>query len=270
MEFGRAIVAIAVAGCGGATSDPDAAPEQSGGRGGSVSGGAPQGGFASGGGSTRGGTSSGGASDAGSPSVTGGTSAQGGSLSLGGREGKIVGTADCSSFERCGGEPQGEWKIRHACWDAPSSPGKGLFTDPECSGAHTSRYRTISGSYLIENGMMELLGEQSLVTDITAGRTCIEAVTGETASEESCGAVASILTNEEQRASCAFRENAGCVCSVTSDTEPLEYSSSYEIEGAFITDDHGNTLQFCVQADELGISIPTEDGLMILTLSRAQ
>jgi hypothetical protein len=145
-----------------------------------------------------------------------------------------------------------------------------LFTDPECSGAHTSRYRAISGSYVIANGTMELLGEQSLVTDITADSTCVEAATSETASEESCSALASMLTTEGQRADCAFREDDRCVCSVTSDTEPLEYGSSYEIDGAFITDEHGNTLQFCVRADELAISIPTEDGPMILTLSRTR
>jgi len=253
-RFSEVVVLLTFCGCGGATSDDDDV--------------APRG---AGGGAT-GGTAAGAPTQAGGAQSTGGQTGAfpgtGGGFPLADREGLIVGVDECAAFERCGGDPVGQWTIRYACWDVPSQPGRRILAEPECGAAHSARAHAISGTYVVLDGTMELMGQQSIVTSIQAEDDCVAAVTGEPPSAEACAAMAASITNDERDAACTLRDGGGCDCTVESDTQALAHGGTYDVEGGFITDELGNVLQFCVAGSEMVLSIPTEHGPMILTFVR--
>jgi hypothetical protein len=226
--------------CGGESteSDGDSGDDDAGGSGGTQGG--------SGGNTSRGGsTSNGGAGPA------GGTSS-------GGTGGEIP-DGTCDDIEPCGGDPEGTWNVRENCTEVLVP---GLFEGvPGCENAVAAGSGVLEGTFTFTDGTATQETVTTVSVTIVVDDACAEAFTeieGVTAADVCPLLDAQIMMDAQTPATC-FVTNEGCRCDVTQEPQVTSGTDTYEVAGNRLVLGSGETYDFCVEGDEMGLSGTTVD-----------
>jgi len=196
------------------------------------------------------------------PNGTGGTSSVGGTAGgsgTGGASGTGGGTggssvAACTEiFMFCGGDPTGTWDIVSACIDGNlvSASNAALAAQyPSCSNTFSEFGVTaLSGSVTYSSGTYLYNSITGAAETVAYTPACVSALEGVTLTASVCSSLEQNLNMEPgATATCTYATNCNCH-SVISNTGTS--SGTYTVSGSTITEDSGDSYDFCVSGNTM-------------------
>ena len=191
----------------------------------------------------------GGTAGKGGTSGTGGTSSTGGASGTGGSS-----VAACTgTFKACGGDPTGTWDIVSACIEGNlvSAFNAAIAVDyPSCASIFSAFNVTVlSGSATYSSGNYTYNSINGAAETVVYTPACVSAIQSTTLTASVCSSLEQDLNSETgATATCTYASN--CTChSVISNVDTS--SGTYTIGGSSITEDSGQSYEFCVSGNTM-------------------
>jgi hypothetical protein len=200
---------------------------------------------------------------------TGGSSGAGGSSGTGGEAGDGAaggGPSPSCGLTACGGELDGLWNAREVCvteLEPTSEPGC------EHALAHSAE---IEGTYTFFAATGRLLTDVTLTSIVTleVDDACATALAGDVATADlACPELQARYDADPsfESAECAMQGEL-CRCVLVAPPTSQNVLNDYTTSGTRIVDGQGDTVEYCVEADELGLEFADSDFRLSLFLDR--
>lgn len=191
---------------------------------------------------------------------------------------KSSGPVGCESFEACGGNPVGTWKVSGVC-DLEMSPRSNV---PECADQFTNQMLTATGSYRFAGDGTGTVNVSLLLTaDLVTTEACARAQGSTTAdvctllnlssSNGAAGASGSAPATGPIQFDCTLAP-ALCKCQVREGPSTVDSNMTYEVSGntlVITTPSTGSSVSdFCVSGDTLTLDHWNGANPSVITLRR--